>query len=219
MTQEHIAQQIGVSDATVSSWERQGSTSDSKSGERCATDRRPVPRPRRRKHTEDEEAAAFRRVLSGEQRRDVARDLGTILPAAPGASGHPPPPFNPLPSARGGQPARAVPRRTKGVGMMDERWMARVGERGGPGRWYRVEHWGPDGVHCLGRLPDVTPHPATLAPFASRLVREQATGELVLIDEATGIAVARQDLRTGPRRGPTRGLSGRPPGPRRGDRI
>jgi hypothetical protein len=71
-------------------------------------------------------------------------------------------------------------------------------------RWYRVELRAEGRVRSLGRLPDVTPHAATLAPFASQLVRAGVGGELVLIDEATGSEVARQNLKRGPRRAPTR---------------
>jgi hypothetical protein len=74
-------------------------------------------------------------------------------------------------------------------------------------RWYRVEHRDGDRVRSLGRLPDVTPHAATLAPFASRLVQTGATGELVLVEETSGTVVARQPLRHGPRRAPGRGRS------------
>jgi hypothetical protein len=74
-------------------------------------------------------------------------------------------------------------------------------------RWFRVELRNGAGVRSLGRVSDVTAHPASLVPFASRLVREGATGELVLVDETTGLDVARQDLRHGPRRAPGHGRS------------
>ena len=72
-------------------------------------------------------------------------------------------------------------------------------------RWFRVELRDQYRVRTLGRIPDVTPHAASLVPFASMLVREGAAGELVLVDEATGVEVARQDLRRGPRRAPGHG--------------
>jgi hypothetical protein len=45
----------------------------------------------------------------------------------------------------------------------------------------------------------VAPHPATLAPFVSRLLLDGATGEVVLVDEATGKDVACHRLDRGPR--------------------
>jgi hypothetical protein len=87
-------------------------------------------------------------------------------------------------------------------------WWQRIGEGRTVARWYRVEHRDGDRVRVLGRLPDVTPHAATLAPFASRLVREGTPGELLLVEEATGTVVARQDLRPGPRRAPRRRADG-----------
>jgi hypothetical protein len=64
----------------------------------------------------------------------------------------------------------------------------------------------------------VTPHAATLAPFASRLVHEGEAGEVVLIDAGTGAVVARQDLGKGPRRGPSRKPADRPKRRLRGNR-
>lgn len=67
-------------------------------------------------------------------------------------------------------------------------------------RWFRVEYRDGAGVRPLGRLPDVPPHPATLAPFVSRLLLDgQQGGVLVLVEEATGADVARHPLDRGPR--------------------
>jgi hypothetical protein len=72
-------------------------------------------------------------------------------------------------------------------------------------RWYRIEHRTGDDVASLGRVADLTPHPASLTPFVSRLLLDGRTGVVVLVDEATGVEVARHELRRGPLRGPTAG--------------
>jgi hypothetical protein len=86
--------------------------------------------------------------------------------------------------------------------MRHKRWFRRMGQVPPPARWYRVEHRTDTSVRSLGLIADVFPHPTTLAPFASRLVADGQTGELVLIDETTETVVARQDRRHGPRRAP-----------------
>jgi hypothetical protein len=65
--------------------------------------------------------------------------------------------------------------------------------------WYRVEHRDDLGHHDLGRVPNVAPTHHALTPFLAHLLRDGATGELVLIDETTGADVARRFL-TDPRR-------------------
>jgi hypothetical protein len=71
--------------------------------------------------------------------------------------------------------------------------------------WYRVEHRGANEPRLLGYVADVVPHPASLVPFVSRLLRDGATeGEVVLVDDHTGADVARQSLGHGPRRAPGR---------------
>jgi hypothetical protein len=85
-------------------------------------------------------------------------------------------------------------------------------------RWYRVEHRHQAGVRALGRVEDGFAHFSALDPFLAGLPPD-ARGEVVLVDEATGAAVARRHLgswrrRPGRRRPPTRPAAGpaRPPG-------
>jgi hypothetical protein len=69
-------------------------------------------------------------------------------------------------------------------------------------RWYRVKHLDGDGVRSLDRIADVSPHRSTLTPFLSRLLQTGVRGgELVLIEEATGRAIARLAVRAPVRRG------------------
>jgi hypothetical protein len=86
--------------------------------------------------------------------------------------------------------------------MRSKEWYKRLRGATPPPHWYRVEHRTAGEVKTLGLLADVAPHHATLAPFASRLVQNGASGELVLVDASTGTEVARQDVAAGPRRGP-----------------
>jgi hypothetical protein len=84
----------------------------------------------------------------------------------------------------------------------------------GNGRtWYRVVYVGKGGataVRSLGRV-DESPSRRALDPFLSRLLLEGvASGELVLVDEATGRAVARRPVRPADRprqRGRTPGMA------------
>lgn len=63
------------------------------------------------------------------------------------------------------------------------------------GSTYRVEHWTGDDVRVLGHTSAARARQADLSTHAGRLMAEGATGELVLIDEATGEIVARRYLR------------------------
>ena len=70
-------------------------------------------------------------------------------------------------------------------------------------RGFRVEHRDEGAAVVLGHLPAGVPqHHATLAPYASHLrLAGRASGEVALVDEATGAVVARRHLRhLGPRR-------------------
>jgi hypothetical protein len=68
------------------------------------------------------------------------------------------------------------------------------GDPGGrPG--YRVEHRVGDAVALVGYVLDGPAHHATLAPFIPGVLDAiGGEGELVLVDEATGAAVARRRL-------------------------
>jgi hypothetical protein len=72
-------------------------------------------------------------------------------------------------------------------------------------RWYRVVHLSGGTGRPLGRLVDVAPHPASLAPFVSRLLLDGAAGEVVLVEEATRRILVRYDLGRGPIRTNSRG--------------
>jgi len=52
----------------------------------------------------------------------------------------------------------------------------------------------------LARVADVFPHWSTLIPYASRLLMDGATGDVVLRDEANGEIVATYALASGVRR-------------------
>jgi len=72
-------------------------------------------------------------------------------------------------------------------------------------RWYLVVHVAGGTHRSLGRLAGVPAHPATLAPFVSRLLLDGAAGEVVLVEEATRRVVVRHDLGQGPLRTGSRG--------------
>lgn len=74
------------------------------------------------------------------------------------------------------------------------RVVARRTTRDAAPRWFRVEHRDDLGHHDLGRVPDVFATHHALTPFLAQLVLDGATGEVVLIDEASGIDVARRFL-------------------------
>ena len=63
---------------------------------------------------------------------------------------------------------------------------------------FRVEHRTEQGTTVVGRTSDVYARQEELSQHAARLMRAGATGELVLVDEATGEEVARRPLRPGP---------------------
>lgn len=67
---------------------------------------------------------------------------------------------------------------------------------------HRVEHRHGDGTTADCGVIVCVPHHTALAPFAAHLALVgRATGEVVLVDEATGTVVARRALRGSPRRG------------------
>jgi hypothetical protein len=61
-------------------------------------------------------------------------------------------------------------------------------------RRFRVEYRRADEVLVLARVTRVFPHHSTLQPYLTRLVWDGASGEVVLVDEATGADVARRRL-------------------------
>jgi len=89
-----------------------------------------------------------------------------------------------------------------------------VTESGQVGGRYRVEHRGSDGVHVLGHVVGVFLHWTTLVPYASRLLREGATGCLILVDDATDEVVATYQLASGGRSHSVFGSRSRRPEPR-----
>jgi hypothetical protein len=70
-------------------------------------------------------------------------------------------------------------------------------ENGRSRHWYHVELRTGDEVRDLGHVPDAFPHHDSLTPFVSRLLREGATGEVILIDDESGQVVARRRLEHG----------------------
>jgi hypothetical protein len=78
------------------------------------------------------------------------------------------------------------------------------------GRRFRVEHRHQGTTHALGRVEDGFAHFSALDPYLAHLPPD-ATGQIVLVDEATGEVVARRYLST-LRRGPNlRKPPSRPP--------
>lgn len=63
-----------------------------------------------------------------------------------------------------------------------------------PGPTYRIEHRTGDAVTVLGHTTASHARQSDLSEHASRLMAAGATGELVLVDEATGEDVARRRL-------------------------
>lgn len=61
-----------------------------------------------------------------------------------------------------------------------------------PSRWYRVECESGGTTVVLRRVPDVFPHPSSLAPWIARALRIGGGGEVLLVEEATGRVVARR---------------------------
>ena len=59
---------------------------------------------------------------------------------------------------------------------------------------YRVEHRVRSKRTALGSLGGVRPHHMALEPFVGDLLRRGLTGEVVLVDEATGTVVARRRI-------------------------
>lgn len=59
---------------------------------------------------------------------------------------------------------------------------------------YRIEHHTEDGATILGHTDAPAAGQVELSARAMRLIAEGATGELLLIDEATGEQVARRSL-------------------------
>jgi hypothetical protein len=105
---------------------------------------------------------------------------------------------------------RAVVRRGRGLAVDPARareWEAGVAEAGQVirdhqtrtgGPTYRIEHRSGDTVAVLGRTTALHARQSDLSEHASRLMATGATGELVLIDEATGEDVARRRLLAAP---------------------
>jgi hypothetical protein len=62
-------------------------------------------------------------------------------------------------------------------------------------RLFRVDHHDGDGVRAIAAVADVPPHHASLEPYVSRLLRDGADGELLLVDAVTGAVVARRAIR------------------------
>jgi hypothetical protein len=60
---------------------------------------------------------------------------------------------------------------------------------------YRVEHHHDDVVHILGILADAYGHFRTLDPFVSRLLRSNAEGVILLVNDDTDVVVARRQVR------------------------
>jgi hypothetical protein len=63
-------------------------------------------------------------------------------------------------------------------------------------RDYRVIYRDGERLRTLGRISEVRPSWRTLDPFHNRLILEGAKGgELLLVNEAPGIAIAQRELR------------------------
>jgi hypothetical protein len=75
------------------------------------------------------------------------------------------------------------------------KWPTRQRPAPEPQLRYRVEHRDGDAVSLLGCLEGVSPHPATLDPFVSALLRRGLNGQVLLVDDATGAVAARRTVR------------------------
>jgi hypothetical protein len=60
---------------------------------------------------------------------------------------------------------------------------------------YRIEHRTKGTARIIARTSDVHARHSELSDHAARLISEGMTGELVLVEEATGVEVARRALR------------------------
>jgi hypothetical protein len=81
------------------------------------------------------------------------------------------------------------------------------------GPTYRIEHRDGEFVTILGRTTAAHARQADLSEHAARLMATGATGELVLIDEATGEDVARRHLLSAPADDPNHSGENTPPSP------
>ncbi|HEY7033813.1 MAG TPA: hypothetical protein VH482_20925 [Thermomicrobiales bacterium] len=87
-----------------------------------------------------------------------------------------------------------------------------VTKLGQEGRRYRVEHRESDRTRVLAIVTDVFPHRTTLVPYASRLLREGMSGQVVLLDDASDAVVATYRLASGMKRRNVFRSRPRPPG-------
>jgi hypothetical protein len=71
--------------------------------------------------------------------------------------------------------------------------------------YYRIDLRRGGDVIPLGRVSNVSPHPASLASVVSRLIMDGESGLVVLVDEESERDVACSDLGSGQHRSPTSG--------------
>jgi hypothetical protein len=92
-------------------------------------------------------------------------------------------------------PARS---RARAFGVAEAEQIIRDQQAGADGSAYRIEHRAGRSVTVLGRATATPARQVDLAALAARLIAAGASGELVLVDEATGEEVARHRLAAAP---------------------
>jgi hypothetical protein len=107
-------------------------------------------------------------------------------------------------------PARA---RERAAGLAEAEDVIRDHQTRTDGPTYRIEHRSGDTITVLGRTTAAHARQADLSEHAARLMASGATGELVLIDEATGEDVARRRLLALPGDDPEHSDENDPPSP------
>ena len=103
--------------------------------------------------------------------------------------------------------------RERSAGLAEAEDVIRDHQSQTDGPTYRIEHRNDETVVILGRTTAAHARQADLSEHAARLMAAGATGELVLIDEATGEDVARRHLLSATDDDPNRPSEHAPPSP------
>ncbi|MEA2598205.1 MAG: hypothetical protein QOF01_4674 [Thermomicrobiales bacterium] len=140
----------------------------------------------------------------GEEPTGLRSRIARLLADTPSAWGEEPCTLDLDPSAtavvqaivrRGrGLPSHPSHARERSAGLAEAEEVLREHQSRTGGPTYRIEHRSADAVVVLGHTTAAHARQADLSEHASRLMATGATGELVLVDEATGEDVARRRL-------------------------
>jgi hypothetical protein len=93
-----------------------------------------------------------------------------------------------------GLPANPERARERAQGIAEAEQVVHDHQSQASGTCYRIEHRTGDAIAVLGHTASAYARQVDLSEHASRLMATGATGELVLVDEATGEDVARRRL-------------------------